>query len=89
MIERAKVPSCVECTAHEENPREFVENEICPACPWSQSIFNPRLDRVLHVLALLDAGCPVGRHELCNNDWVALGAVKRERDRLAAEKGTG
>lgn len=32
------------------------------------------------------AGCPVGRHELRDELWLALGVVKRELERLAAEE---
>jgi hypothetical protein len=39
----------------------------------------------LHYLALLNSGCPVGRHELRNEEWIALGAMKVELERIAAE----
>ena len=85
-MERAKVPSCSECAAYEENPREYAENEICPTCPWQKRIFNPRLDRLLFYQDLIDAGCPVGRHELRNADWIALGRIKAEREKIALKQ---
>jgi hypothetical protein len=33
---------------------------------------------------LIDSGCPVGRHELKDTEWMLLGALRIERDRLAA-----
>ncbi len=35
---------------------------------------------------LLDAGCPVGRHELTDPEWIAMGILKAERQRLIREK---
>lgn len=89
MMERAKVPFCGECKAYDENPRQFVEDTLCPACPWSQRIFNPRLDRLLFYMALTDTPCKVGRHELRNADWIALGRLKAERDKMALEQSRG
>ena len=37
-------------------------------------------------MALEDAGCPLGRHELLDDEWLALGQLKVERDRILAEK---
>jgi hypothetical protein len=84
-MERAKIPSCDACEAYDENPHDYVETEICPSCPWQKSIFNPRLDRLLFYMALSDSPCRVGRHELTNMDWIALGTLRAERDRMAAE----
>lgn len=35
--------------------------------------------RLLHYARLVDAGCPVGRHELLDREWIALGIIKAER----------
>lgn len=32
------------------------------------------------------AGCPLGRHELTNDEWRLLGAVKTELEAIAAEE---
>lgn len=85
-MERSEVPDCESCTAWEENPAEFVESDICPVCVWQQDIQEPIIFKLLDFLAMLDADCPVGRHELTNNEWLALGVIKTERDRLSAEK---
>jgi len=29
-----------------------------------------------------DAGCQIGRHELTNEEWLALGTIKTERDKI-------
>lgn len=84
-MKRAEIPSCDACEAYEENPHDYVEAEICPSCPWQTRTYNPRLDRLLYYLALTDAPCPVGRHELANADWLALGTLRAERARIAAE----
>jgi len=35
-------------------------------------------------VSLLDAGCPVQRHELTDVDWLAVGTIKAEREKLNA-----
>ena len=82
----SKVLSCSECSAFEDNPAEFVKEMICPSCDWGRKYFNPYLDRIRHYLGLQDAGCPVGRHELTDEDWLLLGIVKRERELIIAEE---
>ncbi|MBA7559890.1 hypothetical protein ES708_01508 [subsurface metagenome] len=34
---------------------------------------------------MVDAGCPVGRHELTNQEWILLGIVRAESEKLAIE----
>jgi len=63
-----------------------VEQEVCPVCPWSEEVQEPVIHRLLEVLALQDAGCPIERHELTNMEWKALGVVKAERERITAEE---
>jgi len=63
-----------------------VEAEICPPCPWSDDGFSPTLGKFLDYMAMQDAGCPVDRHELLNEEWRVLGALKAERERMSAEK---
>lgn len=31
-------------------------------------------------MELQDAGCPIGRHELTNQEWRGLGMLRRERE---------
>lgn len=42
--------------------------------------------RYTALLALLDAGCPIGRHELTDEQWTILGMLRAERERLTAEE---
>lgn len=87
MSERTEVPYCDKCTAFEENTdKKYVEKEICPVCPWSREIKEPVIYKFLDYLALVDAGCPVGRHELTNTQWHAIGVLKQEREKIAVEK---
>jgi len=37
-------------------------------------------------MAMLDAGCPVGRHELTNTEWIAIGILLKEREVVAMEE---
>jgi hypothetical protein len=55
---------------------------VCPACPWDEVIDNPLLDKLLRSLSLQDAGAPVGRHELSDDEWLLLGRLKAERMEL-------
>jgi len=45
--------------------------------------------RIFYIMRLMDAGCPVTRHELIDTEWFALGELKAEMDRLAREKQKG
>ena len=77
-----------EKVAYAENPTEFAR-EIIAAQVWPDDIDNPVLFRLLDFLALADAGCPLGRHELTNEEWRALGVIRIERSRMAQERRTG
>lgn len=92
ILRRAEVPDCSECDTitdiddgFEDAEQEFI-SKTCEACPWSKRIFNPRLDRLLYYMALIDAGCPVGRHELRNDDWLAMRTLKSEQEKMIAER---
>ena len=82
--ERSKVPGCDECEAKKENPAEFLP-EVCAGCPHGQEVENPELDRLLHYIRLQNADCPVGRHELLDQEWIAKGEVEAEWMRLETE----
>lgn len=92
MLKRSEVPDCGECDVmsdvdpgFEAAEQGFIER-VCEACPWGQDVWNPRLNRLLFYLALTDSPCDVGRHELTNDDWIALGRLRTERERLAMER---
>jgi hypothetical protein len=71
------------CIAPEENPPEFLKETICPACVHKKAIPHERL--VLWLLGKLnmqDNGCPLGRHELKNHEWLWLGIIKDERFKI-------
>lgn len=63
-----------------------MEENICPRCPWSREPESPLIYKLIDYLDLIDAGCPVERHELTNYEWLALGEIKKERDRLSMEE---
>jgi hypothetical protein len=63
-------------------------SEDCPKCPWGVPDHDPVLDRVMQYLALLDAGCPVGRNELTNEEWLSIGMIRAERTTLNAPSPT-
>ncbi|MDI6808267.1 MAG: hypothetical protein QME66_04700 [Candidatus Eisenbacteria bacterium] len=86
LCERADIPDCDECQAFQENPAEFAEKEICPDCAWSRDPEEPIIFKLLAYLDLLDAGCPVSRHELTDEEWRLVGIVKSERERFAVDK---
>lgn len=90
-MERAEIPGCDECIKEieDENPADFAEqmlNERCPGCPWDANINDPLLFKLIEYLNLLDAGCPIERHELSNDEWVLLGKLKAERHRIGIER---
>jgi hypothetical protein len=76
-------PDCDECEALEDSPIDFVEQEFCPICPWGQEIEEPIVYKLMDYIGLQSAGCPIGRHELTNEEWRYLGIVKTEIERLA------
>ena len=78
-------PEPGECTAYTENPIDYVEEQVCPACPWGKEIENPEIYKLLDYIGLQNAGCPIDRDELRNEEWRAMGQVKAELDRLAME----
>jgi hypothetical protein len=86
VLERANVPGCDDgCEAGEENTDEaFVEQEICPRCAWGRELNYMAVPYLIHYLRLLEAGCPVGRHELTDQEWLILGIIRKEWERLAA-----
>lgn len=47
---------------------------------------NPLLDRLLHYFRLIEAGCPVGRDELSDDEWLLLGQVRTEWKGLVREQ---
>ena len=51
-----------------------------------QDVQEPLIYKLLDYLALLDAGCPVGRHELTDIQWQAMGVLKAAREIISAEK---
>ena len=82
---RQDVPDCDECDALDENPAEFAKNEICPGCIWMQEVQEPIIFKLLDYLALQTGGCPIGRHELTNEEWRLLGLIKSELEKIGAE----
>lgn len=44
------------------------------------------MSRLLGYAAMQAAGCPIGRHELANHEWIMLGIVKTEQERIAMEE---
>ena len=86
MHERSKIPCCEECAAYEENPKEYVDKEICPFCCWSVEIHEPIIYKLIEYLSLQDAGCPIQRHELVDREWQWLGTLKREREKITHEE---
>ena len=83
MREQARVPDCDHCEAWDENPADFVERELCPLCPHSREVMSPIIHTLLRYRAMIEAGCPVGRHELTNREWIQLGAIRAESEKLA------
>lgn len=65
---------------------ELLLAEDCPTCPWDKPDYNPALDRIMYYVMLEDGGCRPDRHELNNNEWLALGAIKAERMAFSAPK---
>ena len=35
---------------------------------------------------LADSGCPLGRHELRDHEWLMLGIIRSERDKIISEE---
>lgn len=70
----------------EENPAEYLEKEICPLCPWGKEISNPLIYKLLDYITLLEAGCPVERHELTDFEWKAIAILKTEQQKIITEE---
>lgn len=85
MYERRNVPACDECEALDDAPVEEVEREFCSICPWGREPECKITVWLIEYSQLQAAGCPIGRHELTNDQWRWLGIVKGELERLAAE----
>ncbi len=62
-----------------------MERECCGVCPHSREISNPYLFHLIQYINLLEAGCPVGRDELTDQEWMLIGRIKSEFRRLAVE----
>lgn len=80
------MPDCDECEAWKENPADFVLSEICPDCVHNQEINNPIIFKLLRYHAMIEAGCPVERHELRNSEWIMLGIIRAEFEKAAARE---
>jgi hypothetical protein len=86
-MDREGVPDCDKCEAFEENPGDFVLQKICPICPWSRELIEPHeVERLLRMMALIGSGCPVGRHELRDDEWIWLSALRNERDKVIDQR---
>lgn len=93
MLERSQVPEeeipdCGEC--REELREESLDAEsdqkvLCENCPWGRET-EPLLGPLLAYIALQDAGCPLGRHELRDEHWRLLPVLRAERDRIARKE---
>lgn len=86
LLGRSEVPDCDACEAYNENPRDYAIQEICPECPWGQIVQNPMLDKLLHFLRLLDAGCSVPRSDLSDEEWLMIGQLKTDREKYTTER---
>jgi hypothetical protein len=84
--EAAKVPGCDTCNAFAENPRDYVEKEICPICPHKLLRPNGLLHLLLKKMRLIDAGKMLDPDELEDDQWEALAILRSERDRLNVPK---
>lgn len=80
LIKRASVPGCDSgCRAYEENTdHDFVKRTICRVCPWDREPSTLQSEYLLQYAQLLEAGCPVGRWELSNQEWLLVGLIRRE-----------
>ncbi|MDD5774361.1 MAG: hypothetical protein PHS64_00285 [Candidatus Omnitrophica bacterium] len=59
--------------------------EACAGCPWDEEVSEPIIYKLMDYLSLQHAGCPIGRHELTNDEWKCLGTIKGEFERLEME----
>lgn len=91
MHARRDTPDCDECDAKKDVrsgavSSEYVKKEFCSICPWGRDVQEPIVYMLLRYLGLINSGCPVGRHELTDDEWLLLGTVKIEQEKIAAEE---
>ena len=63
--------------AYAENPPEFAA-ELCRRYQERYREPSPLVLKLLQFERMQSAGCPIGRHELTDEEWVALAIVKDE-----------
>jgi hypothetical protein len=85
VLDSLKASSCMDCPVFRENPRDFAEQMICPKCACSEKITDPELLKLLHYFRIQSAGCVLGRHELTDFEWLALGRIKTQWEKLTFE----
>jgi len=64
---------CSKCNVFEENPEEFA-TEICSKC--NNFEISPYLNFLLYKINLKQAGCPLRRDELRDEEWLDLQHVE-------------
>lgn len=84
-MRQAKVLDCDNCKAFDENPKSYVEKEICPACIHKKQVKEQIIYKLVHYMSVQDAGCQLERHELTDEEWILLGTIRQEREIIAAE----
>jgi hypothetical protein len=52
----------------------------------TEEVREPIIYRLLEFAALIEAGCPLGRHELTDRQWIMLGVVRAEQTKIAREE---
>lgn len=61
--------------------------ELCAECAKKKKHkAEPLIRFLLDKIAMQDNGCPLGRHELRNYEWLWLGTVKDERMKVWQEE---
>lgn len=40
----------------------------------------------MNYVAMQAAGCPIGRHELTDTEWLMMGFIRVEQEKIAAEE---
>jgi hypothetical protein len=63
-----------------------VEEKICPACVHGRDVREPIIWKLLKYESLIEGGCPVGRHELTDIEWIWLGMIRVERQKIITEE---
>ena len=82
---------CADCEhdSRLDNPAEFAEellDEECEKCPKGKPVKNPALTKLVRYMALLDADCPVERHELSETEWELIARLRVEEMLIISEK---